>query len=233
MDKGVVQLFSDAYKRSIIQAITDAFRKDAQDFAAEFDLETKNGNHFLKWDFINTNLIRNVSDDKLLTIKRKRGNWELILLYDSETRYLYSLMKRKRFIQLAEQRKNRTKAHYLDALVSFNTGLQPQNGFIQLSLFSDNSWDKQVHRLLHDLVHEHQDEIERFVLISFSTGKDDITSVSAIVPTVDLSIAYEEDWSEFIPAEFTQNNVELDYTPSLTEEEEIVVKLKPEVQTRR
>ncbi|MDB5052320.1 MAG: phiCD27 1 [Bacilli bacterium] len=221
----------DEYKISIIQALTDAIRKDIYDFIEEFDLETSNGIHFLKWDFINSNLIRNAADGRLHCIKIKRGRWELVLLYDTELKYLYTLMKHKRFIQLQDQKKKRAKAHYIDALALLNKGLHSPND--QLSLFENSSWDEGAENLLYNLVREHQDNIERFVLIGFSTLKDDITSVSAILPSVELGIAHEVDWSEFISTDYSTSNVTFNYTPSDEEEEEVPVKLKKQTGATR
>lgn len=224
------KLFPVEYKKLVVKAIADAFRKNANDFAIEFDLDTTNGVDFLKWDFINTNLIRTVSDERIRSIKVKRGRWELVMFFDKQTNYLYSLMRHKRFNQLSNQRRKRSKAHYIDALTSFNKGLRPRSGVEVLTLFADTVWDEQVHNLILSLVGEYEEKIEGFVLIGFSSGKDDITEISAILPTADLDIAYEEDWSEYIPAEFNPNIATFDYTSLTSEEDEIEVNLKPEFQ---
>lgn len=129
----------DEYKIKIIQALTDAIRADVKEFTREFSLETNNGIEFLKWDFINSNLVRNASDERLLAIKVQRGRWVLILIYDTELKYLYTFMKHKRFKQLQDQRKNREKPHYIDALALLNKDLHSEND--QLSLFGDAAWD--------------------------------------------------------------------------------------------
>lgn len=218
------KFFSDEYKVSVIQAITDAKRTDIQDFIREYEPESLNGIDFLVWDFINSNLVRNAADDRLIAIKIKRGRWTLVMLYDTELKYLYTLMKHKRFKQLQNQRKNRSAAHYIDALALLNNELHADND--QLVLFEDEAWDEGVEALLHRIVREYQNEIERFVVIGFSTSKDDITAVSAIVPSPELGIVYEEDWSEFIPTNYGFSPVILDYTPSDEDEEEIPITLK-------
>lgn len=214
----------DEYKISIVQALTDAVRADVQEFTKEFPLETNNGIEFLKWDFINSNLIRNASDERLRAIRVKRGRWELILLYDSELKYLYTFMKHKRFKQLQDQRGKREKAHYIDALVLLNKG--QHSGKDQLSLFEDTAWDEGAESLLQSIAREHQNEIKCFAVIGFSTLKGDVTSVSAIIPTVELEIAHEVDWSEFISTDYNTNGFVFDFTPTVEDEDEITLTLK-------
>jgi len=219
----------DNYKVSVVQALTDAKRTDINEFINEFALESFNGIDFLVWDFINSNLIRNAADERLISIKVKRGRWTLVLLYDTELKYLYTLMKHKRFKQLHDQRKKRSTAHYIDALALLNSGLHADND--QLCLFEDEIWDEGVENLLNRIVREIQDEIERFVVIGFSTSKDDITSVSAIIPSPELGVVHEEDWSGLIPINYESNSDKFDYAPFEEEEEDIPVTLKKQPET--
>lgn len=223
------KLLPDDYKISVIQALTDARRIDINEFVKEFALESFNGIDFLIWDFINSNLIRNAADERLITIKVKRGRWTLVLLYDTELKYLYTLMKSKRFKQLQDQRKKRSTAHYIDALSLLNSGLYADDD--QLCLFENETWDKGVESLLHRIVQGLQNEIERFVVIGFSASKDDITSVSAIVPSPELGVVHKVDWSELIPLNYSSNSVTFDYTPFEEEEEDIPLKLKEQSKT--
>lgn len=223
------KVFPDEYKIAVIQALTDAKRTDIHEFIREFALETFNGIDFLLWDFINSNLIRNAADDRLIPIKVKRGRWTLLLLYDTELKYLYTLMKQKRFKQLQDQRENRSTAHYIDALAQLNNDLQ--SDVEQIYLFENEAWNENVENLLLQIVREHRNEIERFVVIGFSTSKDDIVSVSAIVPSAELGTVYEADWSEFIPTNYGGGSVTFDYIPSEEEEEDIPVKLKMQPET--
>ncbi|MDK2920143.1 MAG: hypothetical protein PWQ37_2876 [Candidatus Petromonas sp.] len=80
---------SDDLKTKIIQAIYDGYKNDILDFKREYPLETYNCIPFMKWDFINTNIINRVNDEKFQCFKISRGRWKLILLYDKDTKYLY------------------------------------------------------------------------------------------------------------------------------------------------
>ncbi len=98
-------------------------------------------------------------------------------------------------------------------------------------MFENEEFDNAANELLYNIVREYQDEIERFVIIGFSTSKDDITSVTAIVPSPGLGVVYEEDWSEFIPMNYVFNSVTFDYTSLEEEEEDIPVTLKKQPET--
>lgn len=220
---------SDEYKYSIIDSISNAHKNDIKDFILEYDLETFNSVHFLKWDFTNTNIIRNLQGDRFQCLKVKRGPWKFILIYDKETMYLYSLMREKRFSQL-QDRIVREKVHYLDSLANINQGLKGKDNkerFYQPDMFDmdGRSWESEVQSVLNEMIQNIDGEIKQYVLISFSTERDEVTSVSAYIPTVDLNIAYEENWNEFITADF---NIpyNADYTTEQEEEDDIEIGLR-------
>ncbi|MGE5632196.1 MAG: DUF5986 family protein, partial [Caulobacteraceae bacterium] len=167
----------DNHKSLIIQAISDGNKKEVLDFMAEYDLETYNGIHFLKWDFANTNLLRNLSDDRFQCLKIKRGPWKLVLVYDKETKYLYSLMNKHRFLQLQE-RVNKEQVHYIDALALINKGLRGNGKNKQLRLFIVKSDKTNTKNLLKEILQQIDGEVIRFTVIAFSNEKDEITSVS-------------------------------------------------------
>ncbi|MFS0556364.1 DUF5986 family protein [Brevibacillus sp. 179-C9.3 HS] len=197
---------SDEYKYSMIEAISNAHKNDLQEFLMEYDLETFNSAHFLKWDFTNTNIIRNLQGHRFQCLKVKRGPWKFVLIYDKETMFLYSLMRDKRFSQL-QDRIVREKVHYLDSLANINQGFEGKDNkerFYQPNMFDmdGGSWEREVQNVLNEMIQNIDGKIKQYVLISFSVERNEVTSVSAYIPTVDLGIAYEENWNEFITADF-------------------------------
>lgn len=218
---------SGHYKGSIVRAIFEAHKKDLPDFYGEYDLETFNCRHFLKWDFTNTNIIRSFLGKRFHCIKVKRGSWRFVLIYDKETKFLYSLMKEKRFIELQDKTKL-GKIHYLYALASINKELKRK--IEQLSLFTidNNQLQNDLKNVLHEMIQNIDGEINNYVLISFSTEKHELVSVSAYIPTAGLDIAYKESWNEFIPADFDTLS---DYTDNInqSDEDEINIALREEI----
>ncbi|GIO85533.1 hypothetical protein J25TS5_24650 [Paenibacillus faecis] len=223
---------ADNYKTIIIDAIRNANKKDIMEFRMERKVETFNSVHFLKWDFINTNIIRTLPSDQFQCVKVKRGPlWELVLIYDKETQYLYAAMQEKRFRQLSERLYKET-VHYIDALSSINYDLEADvdlNPAKQIYLFETENvdWNEQVEYELKLMLHLLEGEVTRFVLVTFSTDKGEIASVNAIMPSAELEIAYEENWNEFITADFS-TAFELQGTTS-EHEEEIFIGLREEV----
>ncbi|EGL18161.1 MULTISPECIES: DUF5986 family protein [unclassified Paenibacillus] len=221
---------ADNHKTVIIDAIRNASKKDIMEFRMERKVETFNSVHFLKWDFINTNLIRTLPTSQFQCVKIKRGPlWELVLIYDKETQYLYAAMQEKRFHQLSERTYKET-VHYIDALSSINCDLEANvklNPAKQLSLFEseNDDWNAQVEYELNSMLHMLEGEVKRFVLITFSTEKGEIASVNAIMPNAKLEITYEENWNEFITADFSIA-LESQGAIAAEQEEEIFVGLR-------
>ena len=216
----------DSNKLAIIKAIADGYKKDIQDFKAEFNIETFNSIHFLKWDFANTNIINTLTDDRFQCIKVKRGSWTIVMIYDTETHFLYTLMKEERLAQL-QDRVVKEKVHYLDALSSINKGLEGKsnhNKSLQLSFFTEESvWDESVESLLEELLGNLKGKVEQYVLIAFSMDKSEIKSIRAIIPNEHLAVTYEEEWTDLIPVDFDTSNP---YESSILEDEDEEIEIK-------
>lgn len=200
---------SDDLKTRIIQAIYDGYKNDILDFKREYPLETYNCIPFMKWDFINTNIVNRINDEKFQCFKISRGRWKLILLYDKDTKYLYVMMNKDRFEQLQDELQNRinnNKVHYIDALALINKDLNElsKNSNIQLSFFDDYELrEKEIEVLLNNKILKKIDgEVDRLAIITFFVNRFEITSVFAYIPTTELEIVYQENWNEFISLEF-------------------------------
>ncbi|MEK3719261.1 DUF5986 family protein [Paenibacillus sp. FSL H8-0034] len=198
---------SDQEKSAFIEAIYNAHKNDIRDFILEYDLETQNCIHFLRWDFTNTNIIRKFQGQRFQCLKVKRGPWKFVLIYDRETMFLYSLMRDKRFGEL-QDRTSRQRVHYADALASHNQSLEDVSDverFLEQDLFDMDGaiWADEVQEVLKELTANIEGEVKYYSVITFSSEKDEITSVSAYIPTASLGIAFEENWNEHITADFT------------------------------
>lgn len=217
---------SDKAKTILIDAVVQANKKDVPDFRIENELTTFVSKHFLKWDFINKNVTHSLSGEYQI-IRIERGSlWEFVLLFDKNTGCAYAMMNEKRFHQLCD-RDERDKVHYIDALASINTDMESKKAK-QLYLFEvDNShWEETVNSVLKKMIYSLHGEVKRFVVVTFKVEQKEIKSVTAYVPAADLSIAYEENWNDFIAPDFSvvfaQEEVE-------QPEEEIVLGLRKEI----
>ncbi|MCY8523201.1 DUF5986 family protein [Bacillus atrophaeus] len=202
---------SDNYKTLIIKSVADAFSKDIKAFKADYDLETYNSENFLKWDFINTNLVNALSFGDFQCSKVKRGPWRFVLIFDKNSGNLYSLMRQERFYEIQEKT-NREKIHYLDALASINDFVEAiQESFRQINLFDIDGqlWREEAEKILSELIQNIDGEVKCFTLLTFSNNKSEITDFSALTLTPSLGIAYEESWNDFIPAEYDLGDNEI------------------------
>jgi hypothetical protein len=221
---------NEADKLLIIEAISNAHNKDLLDFMNEYQLETYNALNMLKWDFTNTNLIRNLDGDNFQCFKVKRGPWKFILLYHPSSKFLYSLMKENRF-NVVLDRKNREKVHYVDALVSANQNVRVEECIkrdIQMNLFDigDSEWESAVNKVFEELVHTLGINVKTYVLITFKMDKNIIETISAKILTPNLEVAYHEDWSDLIPAHYDTNTLDLGVENNDDEFEDIPLVLR-------
>jgi hypothetical protein len=228
-DYGSTIPLNNSYKSSIIQAISDGIKKDVSDFKAENVLETYNGINFLKWDFINTNIIKTLkNNNKFQCLKYQRGpSWVLVLIYDKETNYLYCLMSKQQFNLLKD--KERDHLHYIDALALINKGLKAKiKKYKQIKLF--NIEDKTIKNadkksLLSDILQRINGKVMKFAIITYLSEKREITSVSAYMLTTALEIGHEENWNELITVDYNNSPI-IEDNINKDDEEEINMKLR-------
>lgn len=220
---------SDQDKTVLIEAIYNAHKNDIREFILEYDLETQNCIHFLRWDFTNTNIIRRFQGERFQCIKVKRGPWKFILIYDRETKFLYSLMREKRFKDL-QDRVTAERVHYVDALVSNNHELEDISTVervFQQDLFDLDGmiWSEEVHQVWEELSVNIEGDVRYYAIVTFTSEKDEITAVSTYIPTVSLGIAHEENWNEYITADFS-NTYSTSAFQAETEDEDIEIGLR-------
>ncbi|MCY7898103.1 DUF5986 family protein [Bacillus rugosus] len=195
---------SDDYKTLIIKSVADAFSKDIRAFKEEFDLETYNGLNFLKWDFTNTNIIRSLPSGEFQCLKARRGPWKFVLIFDKNSGNLYTLMRQDRFSEIQEKT-NREKVHYLDALASLNYFVKSdRESYRQINLFDLDGqlWKEEAAKILSELIENLDGEVKCYTLLTFCNDKSEITDFTALILTPSLGIAYEESWNDYIPVEY-------------------------------
>jgi hypothetical protein len=211
----------------MVQSVQDGLKKYSNQYRNEFNTKTNNGRHFITWDFINTELDV-LPEYKFETIVSKRGMWELVLIYDKETKWLYTLMKDKRLKQL-QQSVKKDGIHYLEALASLNADLNDLE-YEQLSMFELTSEDRKdcINKTLDEMIHTLKSDVERYALITFADINYEITSISAYIMTEQLEIVSKENWEEYIQAEFDLviNPIEKSHIVNNEEIEDIPLLLK-------
>lgn len=200
-----MQDFPKFWSDNVTGAVVNALISSVGDDILENSngLTTNNGRSARIWDFINTHIYHDMPAYGCDVGIAKRGYYEFVPIYHRESRTLLTLMREKNFFEVSRRQNRRKFAHYLDALVRvLNLDIEVEEE--QLSMISSSHVFKNeeklaeiAERFLCDFPLELMD-IDRHVLILFSTGGDSLLSVRAVILDRDLNIAAQEDWSHFI-----------------------------------
>ncbi|MFI3174579.1 MAG: DUF5986 family protein [Bacillota bacterium] len=188
---------------TIVKAISEVVGDGIQEIMN--GLETTNSESALFWDLLNTELVKAFATGDCMAYKVKRGPWQMILLYEKESKCLFSIMREQRFKEIVAERPKRRKMSYLDMLThTFNSDLQSQS--TQLSLFSDAPLKKfedehllkiQVEKLTKE-IQEDSAVIQRYVLVLFDAKDYQLKSVRATMVDSNLNVVSEKKWTEYI-----------------------------------
>lgn len=117
-EKKFMKEMVSAVNRAIVEDVSDDYQRSG------LDRQHSNSYNQLIWDHINNNL-SHIADEHIIGGYTKRGFWNVYSIFDTQTGYIYSFMREKRFFQIAkEYRKN---PHYITALASeCNSTLKPR-----------------------------------------------------------------------------------------------------------
>jgi hypothetical protein len=184
--------------QKIFQSIFSAGGEDYQEAENYLDLQTHISKPFVKWDLFHRNLIRNFSESKVLFSSNKRGMWEVLLLYERESRMLLSFMSDARFKEI-QRNEPEARPKYIQALTLLNEKLDAKRR--QKALFDAEESDgdtEELRTLLNSLCNGFtepvDDQINHHVLVVFSSNYGQVTSLKAYVLDSDFGIVYEQDW---------------------------------------
>ncbi|MHA7743900.1 DUF5986 family protein [Priestia aryabhattai] len=206
----------DFMKSQIYKALVNG-SKDMDSFIADQNLSFNNGFPLVRWAFINQRLYFDVQNENVRNLKCKRGPWPLVLMFDDTTGYLYVFMKKNRFeeVQIGSRQAS-TPFHYIEALSSYNIGVESE--LDEYNINKDNLGEYQTYleidsesevalseEILNSMLGDLKEQVKRLVMITFTTSSLGITDFKAIIPTTNLDIIYQEDWSAFIDVEYNTN----------------------------
>ena len=127
-------------RKQISQAIIEGLTCNVEEFYLETGLTHRNGQHMLRWDYIYTNISKNLVNSKLKLVKIHRGIFTFDLIVDEEAKVVYSVIKEK---NLSIIRKNKNSNHYMWALASINKNIEQK--LKQLSLFANDNIDEKFY----------------------------------------------------------------------------------------
>lgn len=212
----------EASKHAIANGIFVAVTHDIPDLVYENKLPTNNGSSIFRWNFISRNIMDNLDGAFQISIV-KRGPWKFLLLYNPDSRITFSVMTEGNLSRL--RRYLPKNPHYLESLISENTGYEPIEGQLEIKGFPKVSRDfDQLSQLREQLLSGFSGIIENHILILFDYSFDRVISARAVLLTPDMKIAFDEDWSHLLTKPYIISKTPLSIIAD--ESEEPLVKLK-------
>lgn len=190
----------DTIMRSISEAVGDLIKEDVR----RNRLRTHNGNGGRIWDFLNTELCEGFDSPDCMAYVTQRGPWEMVMVYERESKRLFTFMREARFATIRKETCKRRRMHYLDMLTRhLNKDLLAPVG--QTTMFENEFVDQDdLHELVSRLLRDLQRDgviIERHVLVLFESQNYQLTSARAVMLDSNLDIVAEENWSSKITAQ--------------------------------
>lgn len=198
--------FPENVARAITNAIETAVGDDILEDIRKSNLSTHNSTPSRVWDYLNTNLRKNLSVTDCTVADAHRGPWEMHIVYDGVSQTIITFMREKRFSQLQKKQHRRDKMHYVDMLAKqFNSDLKADPQQVCMfeqpeHTFSDqNRLAELVQMLLSDLTSDIS-VVRHHILVLFETVGFDLVHVRAVMVTPALEIVKEseQNWSKYI-----------------------------------
>lgn len=214
---------------SIVSGITQG-RLLFRDYMREENFPTDNGSQMSIWNYMNRAIRDKLPTERFQTVIMQRGIWKFLGIYDKDTRYLYTLM-RKENLKILRQNPISKKYHYLNVLSKINDGLSQKYDVVeeQMAMFPNLMYDdngmETLKRILSSLTENVDGEIKRYVLITFSTFRDQVVELKGIVTALGLDYYKEENWNSIsIPSYSVLDD---EWTDSDLENSAILLHRKP------
>lgn len=188
---------------------------------------TQNGRGAAIWNNIHTQLVKNFSTSDFKTGIISRGPWDLIYVYDCNTKYLYTFMRTENFSNLHKGNMAKNLYHYSNVLSRLNGELleiyEPpyqQMSFVN-TLNIDGDVDAKLDAILKKMVGTIDDEIERYALVLVECRRGIVSQIECVIPIAYMNPMYREDWSEYINAEYMTEEYHVEET--LPDEEAVIL----------
>lgn len=218
-------LFSNYDKHRIVKAIEEGLENTKENYYST-DVYVKNSIHFRKLDDIMNSVIKETLEASYFErIAIKRGSYEVTLLFDNRTGYLYSFFTERRFKELMIA-SDRDHVHYFDGLVKFNEkdivklGQQTMGDYFDVRVTATQLIKEEILAKLN-----HRD-VKKCISIVMNVSGLSLFGASAIVINDDYTISYSEDWGDFVNVTYSDayENIEVE-----SEKDEVDFGFKDEI----
>lgn len=215
---------SDDVRHAIANGIFSAITNDIPEVIQENNLPTSYGAGQFRWNFINRNVINHLDGCFQISIV-KRGAYPCLIIYDATTDFTFSIMSERNLARL--QKRLPAGIHYLEALVSKNTGYDIIEGQVRLdfpeTIVRDHTY---IDSLRNQLLNDFTGIVKNHILITFEYSYSRVISARAILLTPEFGIAFSEDWSHFLDTPYIIGKASILEELNKDDENEPLVHLK-------
>lgn len=171
-----------------------------------------------KWDGVNDSVYNCFKNDENMTIiPLDRGLFKPIMILNTQTNTLYTIIRNDNFKRLME-RKEIKKAHYIDAMLECNCAIQSSPMQISMvdampDLFSERAKEQKSELNAKIKTMLNVDNISQYITIVIGFDIFTLTDVVAIKCTPCLDVIEEESLSEFISPNYDdiEENTDVEY----------------------
>ena len=179
---------------------------------------TRNGRGAAIWNNINTQLVKNFDRPGFRTIIISRGPWDLIALFDENTKYLYTFMREATFEDLHRGNIQDKIFHYTNILGRLNGELlgtytpefQQYNFIDEVTIDIDT--DSQLEAILKTMITSINDRVDRYAIVLVDMKRGIVNHIQCVIPIANMNPMYREDWSEYIDAEYSTDSYNVEET---------------------
>ena len=200
-------VISDKVASYLVAAIEEAVGDDIKRDVRSNHLVTQNSTPSRIWDFINTSIAEDASDNECLVSITQRGPWNMVVLYDTESKYVITIMREERLSEISRTLNRRKSLHYLQAFTRcYNKDLYASGKQISMSeeenALNDayEEAEEIVQKMLESVHSTEKLTIERHVLVLFGATNFQLTNIRAVMIDTDLDIVCEKSWNKYISA---------------------------------
>lgn len=201
------------YIRLFVKSFEDG-EFNYREISTEHQTVTHNGQGASIWNHIFTQISANFSNrDGFEVGIFKRGFWEALYLYDKNTKYLYTFMRYKNFVNLQNGNPENRWFHYCNAMSRLNGQLcgtyQVENE--QLSFLPEVPLeladDEKLNQILNDIIRNVSGNIECYAIVLVEQKQGKVKDIQCVIPVEGLGVVYKESWTDDIEIEYSQDKV--------------------------
>lgn len=196
----------------IVNAINHS-KEQYKNMASERKLGFSNGKYLDRWNYIFANIRDSFNYESFITFPVSRGPlWEFIVIYNTDTKILYLLLKEDTFKKIRNDRNN--PRHYVRIFNSKNSNYKTKRIEEQLSWLPkiEKISDKDIDEELKKMILNIKDEAKICKNILFTENLNGVTKISENIANYDLDILNTCDLTKHVVADIenivdTKDNV--------------------------